>query len=196
MAHGWFRYWSDFWEKDPVDDHIDNWDAAINTVLKAPAQEVLPLDITKEDLQVAIKNTPKNSARGLCGWNIREISILPDQFLDQLVTFFHLCIDTDWPDVFSQVRVSLPPKNDNPHKPKDGRPICIFSQVYRNWARNQISRSWKFELQLFLPAVHFYVVLRWNSNFRTIHILMLLSWLKFELLLVYDWLGEHSNSRL
>ena len=131
MANGWFNYWSDFWEKDPVDDHSDNWDAAIRTILLTPVQEVVPLDVTKEDLQVAIKDTPKNSARGLCGWNIREISILPDQFVNQLVDFFHLCIDTDWPDVFSQVRVSLPPKNDNPHKPKDGRPICIFSQVYR-----------------------------------------------------------------
>ena len=53
-------------------------------------------------------------------------------------------------------------------------------------ARNQISTSWKFKFQLFLCAVHCYGVLRWTSNFRCLRIIMLLSWLKFELLLQYE----------
>ena len=62
-------------------------------------------------------------------------------------------------------------------------------------ARNQIFTSWKFKFQFFLCAVHCYGVLRWNSKFRCLRIIMLLSWLKFELLLQYESCYRCSSHR-
>ena len=131
MAQGWFQYWSEFWEKDPSADTEENWFSALDTIRQVSKRDEFKITIDENDLRDSIKRTPKRSARGLCGWHIQEIALLPSFFIQQLVRLFEICCEQDWPDVFSQVRVSLPPKNDNPCRPKDGRPICIFSQVYR-----------------------------------------------------------------
>eukprot|EP00438_Fugacium_kawagutii_P026943 Skav204981 [mRNA] locus=scaffold1180:355715:359716:- [translate_table: standard] len=135
MTHGFFRYWAAFWQRDPEQDADDNWQEAMQTLELLPRVEPFQSDIQTDDLMNAIKTTPTKSARGLCGWHIRELRLLPACIIDQLTEIMKFFLGTRWPEVLGWVRLALPPKTANPSQPQDGRPICIMSQLYRVFAK-------------------------------------------------------------
>ena len=92
--------------------------------------------------------------------------------------------------VYTYMRCPPSPPLPSPPLPSPPLPSPPYPTLpYPIKARNQVSTSWKFKFQLFLCAVRYYGVLRWNANLRCLRTIMLLSWLKFELLLQYEWLG-------
>eukprot|EP00438_Fugacium_kawagutii_P035978 Skav213292 [mRNA] locus=scaffold2480:175207:179580:+ [translate_table: standard] len=135
MAAGFFRYWSSFWERDPVDNEDDQWQEALETLNVLPSLPTKPMDVTLDDLREAIVTTPSKSARGLCGWHIKELKILPECLLKHLLVALKHFMQTQWPEVMTWVRLALPPKVEEPVAPQDGRPICIMSQIYRVFAK-------------------------------------------------------------
>eukprot|EP00438_Fugacium_kawagutii_P029358 Skav203293 [mRNA] locus=scaffold5484:137994:142763:+ [translate_table: standard] len=136
MMHGFFRYWSKYWERDPVTTDDQYWNDAMRTLEAIPQQTTKQITLTADDLKLAIKHTPSHSARGLCGWNIKELKCLPESTIQLLVVIANHFIDHQWPELLGWVRLALPPKNNAPTKPQDGRPICIMSQVYRVIAKS------------------------------------------------------------
>ena len=131
MAEGFFTYWSKFWLRDNPNDTDHDWTNALKYVEKIPQCEKVDLTIDVDSLEQAIKKTPSNSARGLCGWGIRELKLLPRTLITRLATLLNHFANFGWPKVMTWVRLALPPKCSQPSRPEHGRPICVMSVIYR-----------------------------------------------------------------
>lgn len=150
MAEGFFTYWSKYWLRDEPDDSDDKWSDALHYVKSIPQCENVDLTIDADSLEAAIQSTPSNSARGLCGWGIRELKVIPRTFLVRLATLLNHFVINDWPKVLTWVRLALPPKCLEPSRPEHGRPICVMSLIYRIGAK-VIARKLLSHLASLLP---------------------------------------------
>ena len=135
MSEGFFTYWSKYWQRDDPDDDDSRWTQALQFVDKIPKCDTIDLNIDHESLEEAIRSTPSNSSRGLCGWGIREIKMLPRNHIRRLATLLNHFIQNEWPKVLTWVRLALPPKCPDPSRPEHGRPICVMSLIYRLGAK-------------------------------------------------------------
>ena len=131
MAEGFFDYWKQFWERDDENISRDHWIEAMHHVESVQKRDPIPITVEISDIQNSIASTPTKSARGLCGWSIKEVKVIPYRAIALLKQAFEIFISKGWPKIFSLVRVALPPKVASPCQPKDGRPIAIMSQIYR-----------------------------------------------------------------
>ena len=134
MAEGFFGYWSKYWLRDDPNDTDEQWHDALKCIESIPQCESVDLTIDADSLEMAIQSTPSNSARGLCGWGIRELKLLPRTFICRhcrLATLLNHFVMTEWPQVMTWVRLALPPKCLQPSRPQHGRPICVMSVIYR-----------------------------------------------------------------
>ena len=150
MADGFFTYWSKYWLRDEPVDSDEQWHDALKYVESIPQCEAVDLSIDADSLEKAIQSTPSNSARGLCGWGIRELKIIPRNFVVRLATLLNHCIENEWPRVLTWVRLALPPKCLEPSRPEHGRPICVMSIIYRLGAK-VIARKLLNHLSSLLP---------------------------------------------
>ena len=131
MAEGFFEYWKQFWERDNSTMTRDHWIEAMQHVESVDRFDTFDIDITVDDLMQSINTTPSRSARGLCGWSIKEVKTFPPKIIEYLKRALDVFLMKGWPEIFSLVKVALPPKVSSPCQPKDGRPIAIMSQIYR-----------------------------------------------------------------
>ena len=131
MARGFFKYWEQFWERDDTVENQDHWIEAMRHIDSIQSFDTAEINIETKDIVDSIASTPSRSAKGLCGWSIKEVKVLPESIIQLLVVAMNAFISTRWPRIFSLVKVALPPKVSHPCRPKDGRPIAIMSQIYR-----------------------------------------------------------------
>lgn len=150
MAKGFFTYWSRFWMRDDPDESDQHWEEALKYVESIPICDSVDLTIDCDSLEQAIQSTPSNSARGLCGWSIRELKLLPRNIIRRLATLLNLFAHSGWPKIMTWVRLALPPKCSQPSKPEHGRPICVMSIIYRIGAK-VIARKLLHHLSSLLP---------------------------------------------
>lgn len=150
MAEGFFTYWSKYWLREDSNDTDETWTDALKYVESIPQCEAVDLTIDADSLESAIASTPSNSARGLCGWGIRELKIIPRNFIVRLATLLNHFVMNGWPKVMTWVRLALPPKCLEPSRPEHGRPICVMSVIYRIGAK-VIARKLLKHLSLRLP---------------------------------------------
>ena len=82
------------------------------------AEQRNPVDIDLANVSVwqeALRGTPAKSSKGMCGWNKAELSLLPQQAWQHLVSIIQDCVHANqWPDWFTQSRTVLLPKTDSP----------------------------------------------------------------------------------
>lgn len=119
------------------DDSDDSWDAAerlLPMIPQCPPIEVPPFQV---DLWKRIQSkTSVKSARGACGFSVRELRCIPSWLLLLLFSVFQTIESTGvWPQIWVLAFTILLPKTDNPSNALDLRPITILSRVYRLWSR-------------------------------------------------------------
>ena len=128
-------FWNQFWQRDPPLQQVedDHWLAA-RQMVDTWAEQRNPVDIDLANVSVwqeALRGTPAKSSKGMCGWNKAELSLLPQQAWQHLVSIIQDCVHANqWPDWFTQSRTVLLPKTDSPGV-SDTRPITVFPLLYR-----------------------------------------------------------------
>lgn len=126
--------WNAYLQRDNADD---NWEKAEDILPCIPAGPTIDLpDFDPILWQRVQAKTPLRSARGSCGFTVRELKNIPIWLLMVLFNIFR-CVEHHgtWPQVWVMAFTVLLPKSDNPSNALELRPITILSRVYRLWSR-------------------------------------------------------------
>eukprot|EP00438_Fugacium_kawagutii_P019036 Skav208703 [mRNA] locus=scaffold42:434516:439452:- [translate_table: standard] len=131
--------WGELWQREPVDDAIENWPEAIEALTclaDVPSLEYQPLNVTEWRRHAA--TTKQKSARGSCAYTPRELTIMPEPlvlWLLQLLTAIENG-ELRWPSSIMTAKVAMLGKTEDlPTHPLSLRPITITSRLYRTWAK-------------------------------------------------------------
>ena len=126
--------WNAFLQRDNVEDQWDKAEDILHSIPAGPSIDLPDFDpILWQRVQA---KTPLRSARGACGFTVRELKNIPIWLLMVLFNIFR-CIERNgtWPKVWVMAFTVLLPKSDNPSNALELRPITILSRVYRLWSR-------------------------------------------------------------
>ena len=142
------QYWKTWWtiNEMPISDQ-DPWD--FDDMLRS-LPNITPLDIelTVEQLKLAITRLRPNSARGFDGISAFELQTLPDSLLEQLLKIL-LSYTSGFPAWFMRARTFPLRKCDGIPLAHQTRPITVLSQLYRVWGAlvgRQILMQWQHDL--------------------------------------------------
>lgn len=129
--------WQTFWARDPSPPWCDDWTNACEWVTALSDCESCPYeDFTHDKWMKNLAKANKKSARGACGFSVKELLLMPCLLQFWLFQLFHLAEDFgEWPDKFGVARVVFLTKPDG--QPNDAmglRPITILSTIYRQWS--------------------------------------------------------------
>ena len=126
--------WNGFLQRDHPDDQ---WESAEEILPKIPSGPLIEMpDFDIELWRRVQAKTPVKSARGSCGFMVREIRNIPTWLLLILFNIFRKIEDVGtWPQSWVFAFTVLLPKTDNPSNAMDLRPITILSRIYRQWSR-------------------------------------------------------------
>ena len=128
--------WNAFLKRDEA--HLtDGWTDAEQIAHMIPQQSEIPVPDYNFDLWTSTQaTTPEKSARGSCGFTVREMRVMPEWLVSLLFQIFRLIDSTSkWPQVWLYAFTVMLPKTNNPESPLDLRPITILSRIYRQWSR-------------------------------------------------------------
>lgn len=122
--------WAGFLQRDNPDDTWDDAESLLPLVPQGPSVVVQPFQV---DLWKRIQaKTSIKSARGACGFIVRELRSIPTWLLLLLFNVFQAIEATGvWPQNWVYAFTILLPKTDNPSNALDLRPITILSRIYR-----------------------------------------------------------------
>lgn len=88
--------------------------------------------ITKETIKEAIKRMNGSDAVSPDGLSANDLKQVGDEILDELEHLYNLCYEYHvMPDLFKIAKIVPIPKGGNPLIPKQNRPICLNSILYR-----------------------------------------------------------------
>ena len=141
-------YWTPFWNRDEVQDLLDdtNWETINDIIEKVP--ELPPINVVLDDVAIweqSIAKLKSGKAAGYDGWYADDLKLLPKQAIH------HLCQITSkgWQDGFNsqfmQARTILLAKTEKVEHMGHTRPITILGQIYRlmtKIAADQILNQW------------------------------------------------------
>ena len=128
--------WNSFLQRDR-DQLTEGWSQAEELASHIPQQEDIEIPDFNYDLWVKVQsNTPLKSARGSCGFTVKEMRCLPRWCIELLFQLFR-CIEKQgvWPKAWLFAFTVMLPKTSTPESPLDLRPITILSRIYRQWSR-------------------------------------------------------------
>ena len=126
--------WNGFLKRDGP---TDTWNDAETIFQGLPSYEPFTLPPFEPELWRRIQaKTPKRSARGACGFSVKELQSIPIWLLLVLFKIFD-CIERcgTWPQQWVFAFTVLLPKTESPEHAMDLRPITVLSRVYRQWSR-------------------------------------------------------------
>ena len=126
--------WNGYLQRDQPDDRWEQAEEILTMIPQGPQIEVPEFEV--ELWRRVQAKTPCRSARGSCGFSVREIRNIPEWLLIILFKIF-TAIETEgtWPQNWVFAFTVLLPKTENPSNAMDLRPITILSRVYRQWSR-------------------------------------------------------------
>ena len=132
---------------------VATWDTFLANLPAAPdGATPCPLNLDDVDMwRASARRLRTRSATGYCGFSNAELKWLPDTPLRHLVQLFRLCTKWGFPHHFGRATVSVLAKVDIPQGMHHGRPITVFSNLYRFWASTcarAVLRNWS----TWLPA--------------------------------------------
>ena len=110
--------------------------------------EAAPLDLPHADVRnwrASLQKMRPNKATGYCGFSVRELKDLSDEALTDLSAIFQRATTLGFPKHLAQARAAILAKRVQPATMGHGRPIVIFSTLYRLWASvaaQSILRHW------------------------------------------------------
>ena len=125
--------WNQFWQAAPVGDQ-----AAAEFVHSLSDCSACPYEPFQVDTwKFMLRGVKHKSARGACGFSMRDACRMPDSLLLWLFALFNSIENgMQWPSRLTLARVVMlaKPGEDN-HNPLSVRPITILSVLYRLWSR-------------------------------------------------------------
>lgn len=125
--------WNQFWQAPDVDN--DQADAFVQSLSDCPSCAFQ--EIQHDTWRRCIKGVKIKSARGACGFSMRDMQMMPDRLLSWLFMLYKAIENgLQWPSRLTLARVTMlaKPGEDN-HRPTAVRPITIVSVIYRLWSR-------------------------------------------------------------
>lgn len=128
--------WNGFFQKDS-NTPIDSWREVEDTLPQLPQSQVAELPKLEVEVWKRVhSNISQKSARGPCGFSVKEMRHLPDWLLELLFLVFQAIHEgRPWPQLWVKAFTVLLPKSEDPQALIDNRPITILSRVYRMWSR-------------------------------------------------------------
>ena len=149
-------FWHPIWTRDrgAALQDVATWDTFLAHLPAAPdGATPCPLNLDDVDMwRASARRLRTRSATGYCGFSNAELKWLPDTPLRHLVQLFKLCTKCGFPHHFGRATVSVLAKVDIlPQGMHHGRPITVFSNLYRFWASTcarAVLRHWS----TWLPA--------------------------------------------
>jgi len=148
VADSLTNYWNTWWmTKDNLIDDNEAWyfDDMLKQLPKLPPPDV---EITVDQLKLAITRLKPNSARGLDGISVYELQVLPESLLQQLLTVLN-SYEKGFPPWFMRARTFPLRKCDGVPSVHQTRPITVLCQLYRLWGAmicRQILIQWQYDL--------------------------------------------------
>ena len=130
-------YWHPIWTRDRGSclSDVQQWEQFLGHLPEAPEGIAAHLDF--RDLTVwraSLRQLRKRSATGYCGFSNAELQWLPDSPFRHLVQLYELSMRWGFPRHLGRATVSVLAKVDVPQGMHHGRPITVFSNLYRYWA--------------------------------------------------------------
>jgi exonuclease III len=138
-------FWIPMWQAEHHVDSHEEWPEFQNLMRHMPTPPAgFQFDDSLCAWQQAVKKLRASSARGFDAVSAQELKQLPTEMLEELI---HVC--NNYPDGFPTwfMRTGVCPLNkaDDVPQPKQSRPICILSQIYRLFASvfcTQVLQFW------------------------------------------------------
>ena len=129
--------WGRWFHRDAAAS-LDDWDDAM-AIIDDTLQPFEPMPYRQFDLQKwsrLLQGVSTKSARGSCGFSVKELRQVPASMLPALFDLFHALEDgASWPESLVFSMVVCFPKVEGSCTALQIRPITILSRLYRCWAR-------------------------------------------------------------
>ena len=138
IAQDLTQYWNGFWQRDTKLETEDEaqWNNFISSMNAVSTLPTLSLDLS--DYAVwhdVIKNSKSTSARGVDGWYMDEIKLLPAGIIKELADIFVSHEGHAFGQQDMQVITIPMGKVEDPEKPAQTRPITLLGMLYRLWSK-------------------------------------------------------------
>jgi len=125
--------WNQFWQApDVVTPEAEEFVRGMSDCPSCPY-----MDFQVDTWRRCIKGVKVKSARGACGFSMRDMQLMPNQLVEWLFMLYRAIeAGMPWPSRLTLARVTMlaKPGEDN-HRPTSVRPITIVSVIYRLWSR-------------------------------------------------------------
>ena len=133
------EYWQPIWCRDSrTEEHdIASW-SKFQDLLATAASPCLsvPVDMTCCSAWLhVVRRLDRAKATGVSGWSNSELRDLPEAAVEHLALIFSSAQYTSYPSELMQARVAVLSKVYEPDSPGQARPITIFCNLFRLWAR-------------------------------------------------------------
>ncbi|CAE7544167.1 unnamed protein product, partial [Symbiodinium natans] len=129
--------WGQWFHRD-ASTSLDDWDDAISFI-EGTLRPFEPMPYTHFDVRKwthLLKGVSTKSARGSCGFTVKELKLIPASMLPALFELFHALEEgASWPESLVFAMVICLPKIEGSCTALQIRPITILSRLYRCWAR-------------------------------------------------------------
>ena len=145
--------WNAHWQRDDPRNSDGLWDDVMPLIERIPNRpEKAFRPFTIEDWNSHKKGLKVRSARGGCGFSVKEMINFPDQIVKALFEIWEACEQgMEWPENWITARVTMLAKTNRPSNPYDTRPITVLSVLYRQWSRFRSREILKY-FQEFMPT--------------------------------------------
>ena len=146
--------WDSFWKRDDEDTPRD-FEPYLNLLPHFP-EKALP-SLTIDDWKVALRSAKASSMRGIDGWGIKELRLVPDCLIKLLLKLYSFIEQGGkWPAQLTHWMLIVLRKSDV--QPADWttlRPISVAGMLYRLWSRMRtkqfLQHCYTFKVPLVAP---------------------------------------------
>ncbi|CAE7241088.1 unnamed protein product [Symbiodinium sp. CCMP2456] len=141
-------YWCPIWQRDNglPSKSVAAWPDFASFMAEQTVLPKLHVRSFAPDLWLrAIKRLRAATATGICGWNAGDLKLLSEEAVTVLAHIFHQAVTCGLPDHILRARVCVLAKVRSPENMGQGRPITVFSTIYRVWGSvlaRQVLREW------------------------------------------------------
>ena len=145
--------WNMHWQRDDPRSTDGLWDDVMPLIEHIPSRPPKAFrPFTMEDWYLHKKGLKVKSARGGCGFSVKEMMRFPEPIVKALFEIWDACEGgMEWPINWITARVTMLAKTNHPSSPYDTRPITVLSVLYRQWSRFRSREILKY-FQEFMPT--------------------------------------------